>query len=215
VGFEGFSDESLRFYDGLEADNSKAYWTDNKKVWETAVQQPMLDLLAELAPEFGDWHVFRPYRDVRFAADKSPYKTAFGATTARGGYVQLSAHGLSAASGYWRTASDQVTRLREAVADDVSGPKLAALVAKLTATGFEVSGAQLKTIPRGYDSEHPRADLLRYKTLTAHRDFGAPDWLATPAARDEVAGAWRAIRPLNDWLDRHVGPSTLPAAKRR
>jgi uncharacterized protein (TIGR02453 family) len=215
VAFEGFSDEALQFYEGLEADNSKTYWSDHRQVWEDEVRAPMLALLDELASEFGGAHVFRPNRDIRFSADKSPYKTAIGAHTEGGGYVQLSARGLFVAAGYWQTTSDQVARLREAVAGEGAGPALARLVDALEAQGYEVSGAQLKTHPRGYDPDHPRLRLLRHKTLTAHRDFGAPPWLHTPAARDQVAEAWRAMRPLSQWLDNHVGPSNQPAAKRR
>ncbi len=214
MGFEGFSDEALGFYEGLEADNSKAYWSAHRQVWERAVRAPMLALLVELEAEFGGAHVFRPNRDVRFSADKSPYKTAIGATTEGGGYVQLSARGLFVAAGYWQTAGDQVARFREAIVDADAGPALAGLVDALEAAGYEISGTQLKTCPRGYDPGHPRLRLLRHKTLTAHRDFGAPPWLATPAARGRVAEAWRVMRPLSHWLDSHVGPSTQPVARR-
>jgi uncharacterized protein (TIGR02453 family) len=214
VAFDGFSDEALEFYEGLEADNSKAYWSAHRHVWERAVRAPMLALLDELETEFGGAHVFRPNRDIRFSADKSPYKTAFGAATEGGGYVQLSARGLFVAAGYWQTAGDQVARFRDAVAGEDAGPALANMVDALEAAGYEITGAQLKTCPRGYDPHHPRVWLLRHKTLTAHRDFGAPPWLNTPEARDQVAEAWRAMRPLSQWLDSHVGPSTQPMARR-
>jgi uncharacterized protein (DUF2461 family) len=73
--FCGWPAEALEFCEGLEADNSKAYWTAHKDVYETVVLSPMKAIPAELAPEFGDGKVFRPNRDVRFSADKSPYKT--------------------------------------------------------------------------------------------------------------------------------------------
>ncbi|ADP81904.1 DUF2461 domain-containing protein [Pseudofrankia inefficax] len=213
--FSGFPAEALIFFDGLEADNSKAYWTDHREVYETAVRGPMLALLDALEPEFGEPHVFRPYRDVRFSKDKSPYKTAIGAHCDRGGYVQVSANGLMAASGYWRTAPDQVERLRAAIADDLLGPGLEALVGQLRAAGYDVSGTVLKTRPRGYDADHPRIELLRHKTLTAHREFGEPPWLAEPSCVEQVATAWRDMRRLTSWLDDHVGPSRLPESRRR
>lgn len=215
TSFTGFTDEALDFYDGLEADNSKAYWSDHRAVWERSVRGPMVALLDELAAEFGATHLFRPNRDLRFTPDKSPYKTSIGATTTAGGYVHLSATGLFVATGYWRTASDQVARLRAAVADDRTGSALEGLIARLAAQGYEVSGTRLKTGPRGYGADHPRADLLRHKTVTVARHFGAPPWLSTPQAREQVAHAWRTMRPLSAWLDEHVGPSTLPAARRR
>ncbi|MCK9897167.1 DUF2461 domain-containing protein [Frankia sp. AgB32] len=213
--FTGFPTEALIFYDGLEADNSKAYWSDHRDQYEKAVRGPMTVLLAELEPEFGESHLFRPHRDVRFAKDKSPYKTAIGAYCTGGGYVQVSASGLMVASGYWQTAADQVERLRAAVADDVTGPKLESVVAGLRADGYEISGSRLKTRPRGHDADHPRIDLLRHRTLTVHREFGEPPWLAEPECAQQVAGAWRRMRVLRDWLDRHVGPTRLPQDRRR
>jgi uncharacterized protein (DUF2461 family) len=76
--FSGFPAEAITFYEGLAADNSRAYWLTNKAVYDRAVRGPMEDLLAELA-EFGPFHVFRPNRDVRFAKDKTPYKDSIGA----------------------------------------------------------------------------------------------------------------------------------------
>jgi uncharacterized protein (DUF2461 family) len=72
--FKGWPDRALAFYDGLEADNSKAYWLDHKDVYERDVKAPMEALLAELTKEFGETKLFRPYRDVRFSADKSPFR---------------------------------------------------------------------------------------------------------------------------------------------
>lgn len=80
MSFDGWPEEALEFYEGLAADNSKAYWTAHKAVYEDAVLRPMTGLLEELAAEFGEAKIFRPYRDVRFSADKSPYKTHIGAT---------------------------------------------------------------------------------------------------------------------------------------
>ena len=64
---------------------------------------------------------------------------------------------------------------------------------------------QLTRVPSGYDKDHPRADLLRYKTLTAHREVGCPDWLATQKAKSEIAKLWRGFAPLTSWLETNVG----------
>jgi uncharacterized protein (TIGR02453 family) len=212
VTFTGFPEDALEFYEGLEADNSKSYWQDNKATYEKAVRDPMLALLAALEPEFGSSKFFRPYRDVRFARDKSPYKTAAGAVVhgEHGSgvlYVQVSARGLLCASGYYETASDQVERFRQAVADDQSGPALVAIVDDLRGMGYTVEGERLKTRPRGYDADHPRIELLRHRTLTGHRDFPPEPWLHTPECLDRVVDCWRDFAPLNDWLSRHVGAS--------
>ena len=100
TAFTGFGDGAVEFYDGLAADNSKAYWTDQSEVYETHVRAPMQALLAELEAEFGTGKIFRPYRDVRFSQDKTPYKTHCGAI-AGSYYVQVGPDGLLAAAGYY------------------------------------------------------------------------------------------------------------------
>ena len=79
MAFSGWPEEALDFYDGLAADNSKTYWTANRPVYDELVLGPMAELVEELAAEFGDTKIFRPYRDVRFSKDKTPYKTHIGA----------------------------------------------------------------------------------------------------------------------------------------
>ncbi|MHA6630226.1 DUF2461 domain-containing protein [Pseudonocardia sichuanensis] len=207
--FTGFGDGAVEFYDGLIADNSKAYWTDQRAVYEADVRAPMLALLAALEPEFGSGKIFRPYRDVRFSHDKTPYKTHCGAT-AGPFYVEVGADGLMAAGGYYRMAPDQLTRYRAAVDDERRGTDLEKRLAALTAEGLEVAGETLKTAPRGFDRDHPRIDLLRHKGLYAWRGWEPDDVLHEPGAQERVARTWRALRPLVEWLADHVGPSELP-----
>lgn len=203
--FAGFGEGAVEFYDGLLADNSKAYWSDRKAVYEEHVRGPMQALLEDLEPEFGRGKIFRPYRDVRFARDKSPYKTACGAS-AGPFYVQVSAEGLMAAGGYYQMTSDQLARFRAAVDDARRGEDLATRLAALEAAGLTVAGERLKSRPRGVDPDHPRLELLRHRSLYAWRCWPPDDALHEPAARDRVAATWRALHPLADWLTDHVGP---------
>lgn len=69
MGFDGFGEHTADFYEGLTADNSKAYWSDHKAVYDDQIRAPMLALLGELEPEFGTGKIFRPHRDVRFSKD--------------------------------------------------------------------------------------------------------------------------------------------------
>ena len=209
--FRGWPPEALEFYEGLEADNSKVYWTAHKDVYDEHVYAPMAALLAELEPEFGPGKIFRPNRDIRFSADKSPYKTAVAANLERGGYIQLSARGLAAGNGMYMMAPDQLDRYRRAVADDDIGEGLRRLVAQVESQGIEVSGHDaLKTVPKGYPKDHPRVDLLRNKGLIAWKQWPVAAWLGTAAAKNRVVEFLRASQPLRDWLDTHVGPSALP-----
>jgi uncharacterized protein (TIGR02453 family) len=205
--FAGWPDEALEFYEGLEADNSKTYWTAHKVVYESAVLAPMTALLDELTAEFGPAKVFRPYRDVRFSKDKSPYKTAIGAVIGAG-YVQLSAVGLAVGTGMYRMAPDQVERYRQAVAADPAGQDLEQVISAVEAGGVGVHGHDpLKSAPRGFPADHPRIGLLRNRGLTAWQEWPAGAWLGTPEPRERVTGFLRAAGPLTDWLAAHVGPS--------
>lgn len=207
--FTGIPVEALDFYEDLEADNSKSFWTKHKSVYETAVRDPLRALGDSLADEFGPVHFFRPYRDVRFSNDKTPYKTQQGVTVG-GNYVQIGAAGLFVAAGYYRMAPDQVARYRAAVDDERTGSALAACVDELRGLGYGVDGEALKTRPRGYPDDHPRLELLKLKSVVGRRDFGSPDWLHTPKAAEHVAAAWRDLAPLARWLDDHVRPSEHP-----
>ncbi len=84
MAFSGFADEAFTFYEGLLADNSKPYWTSHKEIYERHVRAPLTELCAELEEEFGAVKLFRPYRDVRFSKDKTPYKTHQGGHTGEG-----------------------------------------------------------------------------------------------------------------------------------
>ena len=218
MAFKGWPVEAIEFFEGLEVDNSKSYWQRNKAVYETLVRAPMEELLAELEPEFGEGRIFRPYRDIRFSTDKSPYKTMMGASVGDG-YVQLSASGLGAGSGMWEMAPDQLDRYRRAVSADRSGRKLADIVAKARAAGLEITGhGILKTAPKGYPKDHPRIELLRYKGIVAWQEWSAGPWLGTRRAKDRVVKFLGLSRPLKEWLRTNVGPSTLspsmPGARR-
>jgi uncharacterized protein (TIGR02453 family) len=206
VSFTGIPVAALDFYEDLEADNTKSFWTAHKRIYDEQVKAPLEALALDLEPEFGAPKFFRPYRDVRFAKDKTPYKTHQGmwfGESAR--YLQISAAGLFVAAGYWDTSSAQVERLRRAIADDVSGPALLRAVASVEKAKFDLGGHQLTRVPSGYPKDHSRAELLKYKSLTAHREFGCPAWLGTARAKTEISKAFRAVAPLVAWLDTHVG----------
>jgi uncharacterized protein (TIGR02453 family) len=205
MAFRGWPVEAIEFYEGLLADNSKTYWQAHKSTYDADVHGPMTELLAEVAPEFGDGKIFRPYRDVRFSPDKTPYKTHIGALLDRGCYVQVGADGLSAGRGVWHLEGEQLARYREAVDDDASGKALEAIVDDLGGQGIEVlSRDALKSAPRGFDRDHPRADLLRRKGIAAWQGWPVGAWLGTAKAKDRVLGLWRAAEPLHSWLAQHT-----------
>jgi len=205
MAFAGWPIEAVEFYEGLEADNSKVYWTEHKAVYDRHVKAPMDELLAELAAEFGAGKIFRPYRDVRFSADKTPYKTNCAATIGSG-YVSFSADGLSVGGGLYMPDPAALARYREAVDKPKSGAELTAIVTDLQAAGYEIMAHEvLKTAPRGYPKDHPRIDLLRHKGIAMMKTWPVGAWLGTKKAKDRVVTTLRAGVPLHEWIARHVG----------
>ena len=205
MAFAGWPIEAVEFYEGLEADNSKVYWQDNKAVYDRYVKAPMEELLAELADEFGSGKIFRPYRDVRFSADKTPYKTNCAATIGSG-YISFSADGLSVGGGLYMPDPKALARYREAVDNEKSGVELVKIVAALRKEGYDTMAHEvLKTAPKGYPKDHPRIELLRYKGIAMMKTWPVGAWLGTRKAKDRVVTTLRAGVPLNQWLLRNVG----------
>jgi uncharacterized protein (TIGR02453 family) len=217
MSFAGFPVEGLEFYTKLEADNTRVFWLANKATYDNCIKAPMEALIAEVDERFRPLRMFRPNRDVRFAKDKSPYKTACGATGEREGgaiyYVQFSSAGLLTASGYYMMEKDQLEKFRAAIAAEKTGKKWMELVEHYrTAKGMRLNhggNEPLKTAPKGYDKDHPRIEYLRWKGATVFCEHGAPKWLQTSKTLERVNTSWAACDPLNDWLDKHVGPTEL------
>lgn len=212
--FTGFPTEAIEFYEQLAADNSRTFWQANKQRWVESVKQPM-EALADELDDFGPFHMFRPYNDVRFSKNKPPYKTQQGADGelegGSGYYVQFSADGLMAGAGYYAMAKDQLARFRAAVDGEATGSALESIVAGAKERRYTIGAIdELKTAPRGYPRDHPRIELLRRKGLMASKDFGTPKWIRTGAAAARIRDTWAGVADLCGWLDAHVGPSTLP-----
>ncbi|MGH3785102.1 MAG: DUF2461 domain-containing protein [Pseudonocardiaceae bacterium] len=210
MGFDGFGEHAVDFYEGLSADNSKAYWSDHKATYDDQIRIPMLALLAELEREFGTGKIFRPHRDVRFSNDKSPYKTHCGAVIEMPSaalYAQLGADGLLVAGGAYRWSADQLARYRAAVQDERSGEHLQRLLATVfgSGAGMKQGGDTLRSRPRGIAADHPRIDLLRHRSLYLWRAWPPDGALHERACLEWVREGWRATRPLTDWLANHVG----------
>ncbi len=215
MAFSGWPVEAIEFFEMLEDDNTKAFWTEHKGVYEASVKAPMESLLAELAPKYGEGKIFRPYRDVRFSKDKTPYKTNIAATMEKGGYLSLSADAFSVGTGYYMMAKDQLAKFRAAIDDDKTGRQLERTVAELDGAGIEVTAHDaLKTAPRGYPKDHARIELLRMKGCIAWQEWDIGGWLDTAEPQERVVAFLGAAKPLVKWLDTNVGPTELVDERR-
>lgn len=209
TGFRGIPEAALDFYDDLEMDNTRSFWAAHKEVYETAVRGPMTALAKALEDEFGTAKVFRPHRDVRFAKDKTPYKTHQGVFVPHGPstgfYVQVSAPGVRVSVGFYEASGPRLARIREAIADDRRGKDLEGILDGLVGAGWALEGDKLKTSPRGYDVDHPRIELLRHRSMTLGKRYGFEPFIHTPELLDRVRADWREAAPFVQWVADHAG----------
>jgi uncharacterized protein (DUF2461 family) len=218
--FSGFTAWAFEWFAGLERDNTREYFTATRDRYEIEVRGAMVSMLRELCGAFGGTvRVFRQQNDMRFSP-AVPYKTrTYGALdfdtpiTARL-YADISARGLYAGTGYHRLAADQLTRFRDAVVDDECGTHLLKTLATARDAGLELIFDSLVSLPRGFARDHPRADLLKSRSLLAGRLVTGESGIDRDSALEHAAGTWRAASGLTDWLDNHVGPSTQPVRGR-
>ncbi len=203
--FEGWPRAAYDVLLRLEGEPSIAVRELVRKDREDLVRRPMVELLNAVAdrdPAYEDFAVWR-YGEVLLRAWQRQ-----GAIVRLAPYVELAIgfdlDGLEVRVAWWYAPSLQIERYRAAVADPGSGRRLVAVLRKLESQGFEISGDQLKRPLRGHPSDHPRAELLRHRTLIASRHLGGDDWIHTPAAADHVLAAFTQLRPLANWLVKNV-----------
>ena len=217
--FSGWPADATAFLAELAADNTRTFWTENAHRYRAALLEPTRALAVALTPEFGPPRVFRPYVDRRFRPNAEPYRTDAGITVAGSGgtpYVAvLSAQGLAVQVGHQVFDAGQLRRYREAVAGP-PGEALDEVLAALRRDDLVPDGVPALALrPRGYPADHPRLPLLRWRGLHVDRAWSAGEWLSTEEPLRRVAAAWRAARPLADWLEAHVGPREQVGAPRR
>ena len=217
---KGYGRVVATFFRGLESDNSKDWWQRNRATYDDVIKPSFLKLLSGIE-SFGPWRVYRPNNDTRFVSGKGPYKTFIGAVAERpngvGAFVQLSAKGLLVGTGNPMPAPDQLTKLREAIADQRSGSELLAAITAVERLGGIVHGGRydpLKRVPCGYAADHPRAAHLMWKGLEINHRPDSPPWLDMPSAPAEIEALIERGEPLHRWLATNVGPSSLTAEER-
>jgi len=219
--FEGFADRDGRFFRSLARNQRREWFESHRREYEEGWLGPMKALLAEvreridaLFPQhpLAEPKVFRIYRDVRFAKDKSPYKTHIGGYVAIEGagqgpsvpaalYLHIGASEVFVAAGQYMMDPGQLARFREAVVDDRRGGALAAILQKLTRAGFAVGSHDvLQRVPRGLAPDHPRADLLKRKGLIVTFPDPPRDLLVAPGLVAWLVTRTKRVVPLVEWL---------------
>jgi uncharacterized protein (TIGR02453 family) len=222
--FAGFADSDAKFFKSLAKHNDREWFLAHKGGYETGWAGPMKALLADLHDAVDRYYpgcdlaepkVFRIFRDVRFSKDKSPYKTHIGGyiPLARAGkkstdlpmavYVHVGAGEVFAASGHYRMEKDSLDRFRAAVADDARGKALTKILLSLGKKGFSAHAHDtFKRVPKPYPADHPRAELLTYKGLTAGFPAIPKTLLTSGTLVKWLADGCKTSAPLVDWLAR-------------
>jgi uncharacterized protein (TIGR02453 family) len=223
--FPGFDREALQFFHELMLEMNRDWFEANKDRYKRLWVEPMTALLEQTSAALARTYapiklappkLFRIHRDVRFSKDKTPYKTHASGwipivtkKPADGGcaafYVQLGIDDEFMGAGTYFFDSEQLVRWRKLVASDKTGPAIAALVTKLRKAGYDVGGHDdYKKVPKGFDPEHPRAELLKMRGLTAGFPAIPRGLVHKPGFADWIIDHGRRVAPLVTWLTTQV-----------
>ncbi|MFC8342624.1 DUF2461 family protein [Streptomyces sp. NPDC057280] len=209
--FTGWDESAFDVLLRLQGEPSQEVMRETRKDRERLVRQPMVSLLHDLAweePAFEDHSVWRYGKTAWWWQNQSAV-----ARIARSIEIGLrfSLDGLRVQGAWWYADSEQISRFRAAVAAETSGCVLDDVVAELRGRGFEITGDLLKRVPREHPADHPRAALLRHRSLLAVRHLGGDERLQTPEVVDRVLATYEELRPLLTWLTTHVAACVPPA----
>ena len=219
--FEGFADAKASFFKRLKKKNDREWFLAHKGEFEAGWNEPMKALLADVREaidatyahvDLAEPKIFRIFRDVRFSKDKSPYKTHVGGVIPlersakvtdlpMALYFHVGADETFAAAGHYMMEAQSLERFRKAIADDRRGAELTKIIASLAKKGFPARAHEsYKRVPKGFDPEHPRAELLKGKGLIVRYPEIPAGLLATPKLGKWVADACKTAAPLVEWL---------------
>jgi uncharacterized protein (TIGR02453 family) len=224
VTFEGFPAEGLRFLRDLATNNNKPWFDANRETYVNALLEPgrdFVEALGERLQTLGKYVNFDPrvggsvgriYRDTRFKKDKRPYKDHLdfwfpqglsGGWDNPGFWLRLTPDAVHLGVGtHWLHDGETLTRFRQAVADPRRGAALSRALTKVrTAGDYRIEGEHYKRVPKGFPTDHPRADLLRYHSLTAYTSLEPlPPEVHTAGFVDLCLGHFKVMAPVQRWI---------------
>lgn len=227
--FSGFPQDGINFLKELAENNERGWFEANKNRYQDNVLHPATEFITAVGEKLqtivpnirydtrtnGSGSLMRIYRDTRFSKDKTPYKTNIsamwwegaGKKTASPAFgFQMDATGMGLMAGMFGFDKEQLAQYRETVNDVTQGNILAQIINDLTADGtYEVLGEKYKKVPRGFDPEHPHAELLKFKGLYAHPKASISAEQLTQTKLVEICSQ-QLIRmaPLQQWLAAHL-----------
>jgi uncharacterized protein (TIGR02453 family) len=225
TGFAGFPEEALRFFRSLDRNNRREWFQPRKQIFDEKVRAPMIELveainlgLARFAPEYvtgPEQAVYRIYRDTRFSADKTPYKTHIAASFWRRGYQKHSCAGfylsvshkeVEVAGGVYMPGPEQLLDVRRHIAGHHEEFRKLTNNRKLVALMEPLKGDSLSRIPKGFSAGHSAAGLLRMKQWLYYTML-EPTIATTPELYEALMARLRAMQPVVDFLNQPLARS--------
>jgi uncharacterized protein (TIGR02453 family) len=223
IAFAGFPGEGLRFLAGLTEDNTRQYFDTHRDVYESALLEPAKAFVVALGEELRtrvspglraepriNGSILRINRDTRFTADKRPYKEHLdlwfwegeGPSREHPGYfIRLRSETVALGAGMHRFDGRALAAYRAAVASEDTGRALEEALAAATAVrGVAVGAPALKRVPRPFDADHPRAELLRHDALYVGGEWKLPRAVSGPGFVGWVAERLERVAPVERWL---------------
>jgi uncharacterized protein (TIGR02453 family) len=216
--FAGFPPEMVKFFRSLKRNNRREWFQPRKHLFDQHVKAPMLELvgaintdLAKFAPEYvAEPKIFRIYRDTRFSADKTPYKTHVAASFSRrdserlgtgGFYFSVSHDVIEVAAGIWHPEREVMLLVRNHIAE--THGELSRILAdkKSRKLAGELKGDALSRSPKGFDPAHPAAGFIKMKDWILDVTMDA-NLATTPQLHSAVVERFRAMAPLLAYLNR-------------
>jgi uncharacterized protein (TIGR02453 family) len=216
AGFSGFRSEAFQFLVDLAMNNDRSWFQPRKGDYERLLKEPLEALCAAVDGEFKARGIplsadparspFRIYRDVRFSADKSPYKTAVSASfpwsgpgDGVGGYLHLQPGECFIGGGMWHPAPARLAAWRAAVVADRARVHLVLDEPRFRSTFGAVEGDSLKRAPAGFASDDPDIELLKLKDVTFGRRLSDAEAASADLPATVAATLSRAV-PLLELL---------------
>lgn len=180
-----FSKRTYAFLRGIRKNNTRDWFAEHKGEFERDVQRPMLALIEDFGPRLEKisphmlaiaskqgGSLFRIYKDTRFSADKTPYKTHASAqfrheagrdVHAPGYYLHIEPGANLMGAGIWRPDAPSLRAIREKIASDPDGWRKVTGLKIIKSGGAEFSGESLSRPPKGFGKDHPMIEELKRK----------------------------------------------------
>ncbi|MFC1828684.1 DUF2461 domain-containing protein, partial [Thermodesulfobacteriota bacterium] len=224
--FNGFSIETIRFFEKLKDNNTKEWFDAHREEYESFVKIPSVQFVVDMGEKLRhltseikaipkvNKSLFRINRDTRFSRDKRPYKTNLGIwfwegerkrMECSGFYFHIGDGKLMLGVGIHTFSRELLNLYREAVVDKDLSPKLRKTVNKVLKEGYVIGGKHYKRTPRGYDAGHKQAEFLLHNGLFAMIENDIPDALFSPQVIDHAFLHYKKMFPLHEWLIKVVG----------